>query len=70
VDGVAAPILEVDGAFRGVVAASGSHTIEMVYRPVSVIAGAALTLLAWFGGAALLVYRRIGRRRGGVRLLT
>jgi hypothetical protein len=31
---------------RGVVVEAGDHTIEMRYRPVSVYAGAALSLLA------------------------
>ncbi|HNY39197.1 MAG TPA: hypothetical protein PKJ41_02330 [Bryobacteraceae bacterium] len=68
VDGVETPILEVDGAFRGVVVGAGSHRIEMVYRPVSVLAGAAMTGMTWLGGAVLFVFNR--RRRKAPRLLT
>ncbi len=45
VDGVAAAILEVNGAERGVVVEAGVHTVEMRYRPTSVITGAVLSLL-------------------------
>ncbi|MEQ1884032.1 MAG: YfhO family protein [Bryobacteraceae bacterium] len=46
VDGQSAPILETNGAFRGVVIPAGDHIIEMKYRPMSVILGGVLTLLA------------------------
>ena len=57
VDGVESPILEVDGAFRGVVAEAGDHRIEMVYRPVSVLAGGALTLASWLLAGLVCVFR-------------
>jgi hypothetical protein len=45
VDGRAAEIYETNGFVRGVVVEGGEHVIEMTYRPVSFLAGAALTLL-------------------------
>ena len=41
VDDRAAPIYEVYGALRGIVVPAGRHRIEMVYRPLSVLLGAA-----------------------------
>jgi uncharacterized membrane protein YfhO len=46
VDGRRAQIHQVYGAVRGVEVDAGTHTVEMRYRPASVIAGAALSLLA------------------------
>lgn len=46
VDGRRAQIYNVDGGVRGVVVEGGRHVIEMVYRPMSVILGGAMTLLA------------------------
>lgn len=45
VDGQPAPIHEAYGSIRGVVVEKGSHTVRMVYRPLSVYAGAGLSLL-------------------------
>jgi hypothetical protein len=45
VDGHSAEIYETNGFVRGVVVEGGEHSIEMVYRPVSFVAGLALTLL-------------------------
>lgn len=42
-DGAPAEILEAYGLIRGVVVPSGRHTIQMEYRPASVIWGAALS---------------------------
>ncbi|MEQ1949414.1 MAG: YfhO family protein [Bryobacteraceae bacterium] len=55
VDGQSANILEVDGAFRGIVVPAGDHTLEMKYRPTSVMAGGLLTLLASFVAAGAWV---------------
>jgi hypothetical protein len=46
VDGVPAPILEVDGGVRGIVVERGAHQIDMKYRPWSVFLGGAMGLLA------------------------
>src|SRR5205085_8298548 len=45
VDGKPERIWEVDAALRGVVVPAGRHHIEMVYRPDSVMWGAALSAL-------------------------
>ena len=54
VDGERAPLLKVNGMFRGVFVRSGSHVVRFSYAPVSVtlglmLSGAALALcLLWF----------------------
>jgi hypothetical protein len=45
VDGRRSEILEPFGVLRGIVVDKGTHHIEFNYRPVSAVAGAALTLL-------------------------
>jgi hypothetical protein len=63
VDGRRVAIYEVYGGLRGVVTPAGRHVIEMVYRPVSVFLGGALTALGVFGACGLAVASR-RRRRG------
>jgi hypothetical protein len=46
VDGRAAEIVEAYGSVRAVPVDGGEHVIEMRYRPVSVLLGAAMTLIA------------------------
>jgi hypothetical protein len=58
VDGRAAKIHEVYGGLRGVVVDAGAHRIEMRFRPFSVYAGGALSLL---GLIATFVIRRRDR---------
>jgi len=58
VDGKSAPIEEADGIFRGVLVPAGQHTIEMKYRPASVIGGGVLTLLAGLIAAAAFLRAR------------
>jgi hypothetical protein len=58
VDGRPAKILEVYGGLRGVVADRGAHRIEILYTPVSVYAGASLSLL---GLISTFVIRRRDR---------
>jgi hypothetical protein len=62
-DGNPAEILLADGVFRGVALPAGSHRVLFVYRPASVIAGAALSI------AGLLVFLFLARagepRRAG-----
>jgi hypothetical protein len=58
VDGSPAAIYEVYGALRGVVVDGGRRRIEMVYRPMSVLAGAVLSLLAGLGAAVLALTTR------------
>ncbi len=46
IDGVAAPVVEVDGGLRGVTVPAGAHTVALVFRPASFRLGPALTLSA------------------------
>lgn len=39
-----APIAEVETSLRGIAVEAGAHTIELTYRPLSVITGAAMTV--------------------------
>ena len=47
VDGVPAPIERANMLFRAVPVLPGRHTVEMVYRPFSVKAGALTSLLGF-----------------------
>ncbi len=53
VDGRETPVYDAYTTLRGVVVDAGRHTIEMRYRPMSVTAGAAATLLALLSAIAL-----------------
>jgi hypothetical protein len=57
VDGKPVKIYEVYGAMRGVVVEPGEHTVEMKYRPNSVLAGAGLGILGLLGLIGLSVLR-------------
>jgi hypothetical protein len=59
VDGVETPIYRTNYLFRGVVVPAGRHAVTFLYRPMSVVIGAAVTMLA--GLAVLWV---LTRRRG------
>jgi hypothetical protein len=48
VDGVETPIYRTNYLFRGVIVPAGDRTVRFVYRPRSVMVGAAMTLLAAF----------------------
>jgi hypothetical protein len=54
IDGVAAPVLLADYAFRAVSVPSGAHTVEFRYRPRSILYGGAVSLLACAGVVVLL----------------
>jgi hypothetical protein len=54
IDGTPAPILLANYAFRAVSVPAGAHTIVMRYRPLSVYAGAVISLVAWAAIAAAL----------------
>ncbi|MCX6625620.1 MAG: hypothetical protein NTY38_32075, partial [Acidobacteria bacterium] len=56
IDGQPSTVIPVDGMLRGIVVDSGRHTVDMIYRPLSVLGGAALTLLGLL--AALLLRLR------------
>jgi len=61
VDGQRAEILEVNGAFRGIVIGPGKHFVEMRFQPWTFYLGAAVTLLTL--GAAVVIARRAGAAR-------
>ena len=58
VDGVARHLGRVDEAFRGVVLEPGAHTIEMRYRPRTLVAGQAVSLATLLALSVLLLLRR------------
>jgi hypothetical protein len=45
VDGKRAPVLRVNGCFRGVIVSSGEHRVRFVYRPILVYASGTVSLL-------------------------
>jgi uncharacterized membrane protein YfhO len=57
VDGVPAPVVRANLAFQAVAVPAGTHRIELVYRPRSLLVGLALS------GAALATALVVGRRR-------
>jgi hypothetical protein len=65
VDGAPARIYEAYSVLRGVVAGPGRHRIEMRYRPMSVLAGAAMTS-AGLAGALLFSVLAHKRRQQGI----
>jgi hypothetical protein len=67
VDGREQPIRAADLAFRAVAVTPGRHTVRFAYRPASVRAGAALSLVALLTIAVCLIgVRRRGARSGTV----
>jgi uncharacterized membrane protein YfhO len=58
VDGESAELLRADYAFRAVSLEAGEHTVEMVYRPTSVLVGGALSLASVVGIVIGLVLTR------------
>lgn len=67
VDGQPAVIRPIDGVLRGVDVPAGAHTIELIYQPRAVYAGALISLLSVIALAwAILICRRrhrVGRSR-------
>jgi hypothetical protein len=62
-DGRPTPILLADGLFRAMPVDPGPHQIVLRYRTPGLRAGAAISLLAWLGGAAWLLASRARSRR-------
>jgi hypothetical protein len=56
VDGARAPVLRANVAFRGVALKAGRHTVELLYRPPSVVFGLSVSLAA-LAATVLLVVR-------------
>jgi uncharacterized membrane protein YfhO len=61
VDGKPQPIYEVFGALRGVVLESGSHRVEMRYRPGVVTLGAAVSFSALALSLLLIARAKMAR---------
>jgi len=60
IDGKQSEVLEVFGALRGIVVDGGAHTVDMIYRPLSILGGAGLTLIGLV--AVSLIVRFCNRR--------
>jgi hypothetical protein len=60
IDGVRAPVVRANAAFRGVLVPAGRHRVEMAYRPLSVTIGLTVSAVSLLALVALLV---TGRRR-------
>lgn len=58
VDGEPTELLRANYAFRAVSLEAGEHTVEMVYRPTSVLVGGVLSLIAVIGIIVGLVLTR------------
>jgi len=61
VDGQSTPVVLVDGVLRGVYLEPGDHAVEMIYRPVPVLAGLAVTASGLM--VALFTWFCVGRRK-------
>jgi hypothetical protein len=59
VDGQSAPHVNVDYAFVGVVVPPGEHHVQLSYEPLSVRAGAALSIVTLLVCVAAVFWRRI-----------
>ena len=66
VDGRKTPIYQAYTALRGVMVGPGKHTIEMNYRPMSVMAGAFATFSAFLAALALCLVPRLRRDQNGL----
>jgi hypothetical protein len=68
-DGVEAPLFPVDGLFSGVEVSAGAHTAVFTYRPMSVVVGLIVSLVA-LAGILLCIRPELFRRQdhdwGGV----
>ena len=58
IDGQPARIIEAYGALRGVVVEQGVHTIDMIYRPLSNLGGAALSLTGLIAVGGIVLWSR------------
>ncbi|MBI5564498.1 MAG: YfhO family protein [Chloroflexi bacterium] len=61
VDGVGQPVIEVNGAFRGVALKTGTSRVQLTFQPVSLWVGGAISTLALLGCIAGLIWQR-GRK--------
>jgi hypothetical protein len=58
IDGQPGEMREVYGALRGIVLERGAHQIDMIYRPLSVLGGAAVSLTGLLATALIAIRRR------------
>ena len=63
VNGVAQPVIEVDGVLRGVALGAGESRVDMTFQPVSLYIGGAVSVLAIV--MCVVSWGWSGRRRGG-----
>jgi len=64
IDGVAAEIVPVDGALRGIALPAGEHRVAFTYRPIATIAGFGIALLTFVALMVWLAWPRARRPRG------
>lgn len=62
VDGKPAEILRVDYLLRGIALPSGAHTVELRFRPVSLLVGAGISASTWLA-LAVLWWRQFQQRK-------
>jgi len=60
VDGRSVPVLRANTAFRAVPVGQGRHVVEMVYRPLSILVGAAVSVAAIATGMTVALARLRG----------
>jgi uncharacterized membrane protein YfhO len=65
VDGHSVPVERWNGAFQSVQVPAGSHTVRFEYRPGSVLAGAAISMVSLLGFGAWLLGFIVKIRRAG-----
>jgi len=58
IDGAPAPLVRADYAFQGLYVPAGSHQVEIVYRPRSLLVGGALSLAALVAAVVLVALGR------------
>ncbi len=66
VNGSAAEMMEVDGLLRGAALPGGPARVEMIFQPVSLIIGLALSILGLTVWLLLMIGRRAQRNRKGL----
>ena len=58
IDGAAAPLVRTNYMFQGLYVPAGAHQVEIVYRPQSLLVGAALSLAALLAAVILFALGR------------
>ena len=65
IDGRRVPIHAADAAFRAVAIGPGAHEVRFTYRPTSVRAGGAISLVSLLAVAGCVLWRRRPAARPG-----